>query len=185
MSTLTKQEIKKVFIKILEEKPLRKITVRDIVTECGINRNTFYYHFSDIPSLTEAIIIDSVDKIAGEHPKVESIKEILYAVTDFASDNKRLVMHIYQSADRAVFERYLWKVSEYIIAKYGDTVFAGKNVSVFDRKVILYSYQCECFGMVSKWLENNMTEDVKRFIDRYSELHNGIAEEIINRCMIP
>lgn len=31
--------------KLLNEKPLSKITVKDIVEECGINRNSFYYHF--------------------------------------------------------------------------------------------------------------------------------------------
>ena len=37
-------------LKLLEERPLSKITVKDIVDECGINRNTFYYHFEDISS---------------------------------------------------------------------------------------------------------------------------------------
>jgi len=35
-------------LRLLEERPLNKITVKDIVDECGINRNTFYYHFEDI-----------------------------------------------------------------------------------------------------------------------------------------
>ena len=31
---------------LLEERPLDKITVRDINTDrCGLTRNTFYYHF--------------------------------------------------------------------------------------------------------------------------------------------
>ena len=30
------------FIKLLNAKPLDKITVKDIVEDCGINRNTFY-----------------------------------------------------------------------------------------------------------------------------------------------
>ena len=50
-------------LRLLEVRPLNKITVKDIVDECGINRNTFYYHFEDISSLIEAIIIDEVDRV--------------------------------------------------------------------------------------------------------------------------
>lgn len=43
MAQFTKQAIINSFLKLLEETPLDKITVKDIVEDCGINRNTFYY----------------------------------------------------------------------------------------------------------------------------------------------
>ena len=49
----TKHEIIVAFWQLLEKKPYNKITVQDIVDHCHVNRNTFYYHFQDIPSLTE------------------------------------------------------------------------------------------------------------------------------------
>lgn len=52
MLQLTKKAIVNSFIKLLNEKPLDKITVKNIAEDCGINRNTFYYHFSDIRELT-------------------------------------------------------------------------------------------------------------------------------------
>ena len=52
MVQLTKKAIVNSFIKLLNKKPLDKITVKDIVEDCGINRNTFYYHFADIKELT-------------------------------------------------------------------------------------------------------------------------------------
>ena len=47
MANFTKQAIKAAFLELLDEKPLNKISVRDIVERCGINRNSFYYHFQD------------------------------------------------------------------------------------------------------------------------------------------
>ena len=44
MPTFTKKAIEIALFKLLNEKPLSKITVKDIVEECGINRNSFYYH---------------------------------------------------------------------------------------------------------------------------------------------
>ena len=51
MSDFTKIAIMHSLIELLEEKEFTKITVKDIVTRCGINRNTFYYHFEDIYDL--------------------------------------------------------------------------------------------------------------------------------------
>lgn len=49
----TKKVISDAFWQLLEEKPYNKITVQNIVEYCQINRNTFYYHFQDIPALAE------------------------------------------------------------------------------------------------------------------------------------
>ena len=48
MSLATKWELAAVLKKLMAHKPISKITVRELVAECGINRNSFYYHFEDI-----------------------------------------------------------------------------------------------------------------------------------------
>ena len=57
MPSFTKKAIEASFLKLLNETPLSNITVKMIVDDCQINRNSFYYHFLDIPSLLEAIIV--------------------------------------------------------------------------------------------------------------------------------
>ena len=42
MASFTKKAICQSFIKLLSERPIDKITVKDIVDDCGIARNTFY-----------------------------------------------------------------------------------------------------------------------------------------------
>ena len=51
MAGFAKKAIRDSFIKLLNERPLSQITVRDIVDDCGVNRNTFYYYFQDISQL--------------------------------------------------------------------------------------------------------------------------------------
>ena len=60
MPPFAKREIKNSFIKLLTERPISQITVKDIVEDCGVNRNSFYYHFQDIPSLLEEIIVENL-----------------------------------------------------------------------------------------------------------------------------
>ena len=63
MPNFTKMAIKASFMKLIAEQPLSKITVRSIVDDCGINRNSFYYHYQDIPTLMEEIVKDDVDAL--------------------------------------------------------------------------------------------------------------------------
>lgn len=51
MTQFTSKAIEESFIRLLNERPLDKITIKDIVDDCGISRNTFYYHFQDITAL--------------------------------------------------------------------------------------------------------------------------------------
>ena len=55
MPNFTYNAIKASFIKLLSERPLSQIKVKDIVADCGVNRNTFYYYFHDIPSLIDRL----------------------------------------------------------------------------------------------------------------------------------
>lgn len=59
----TKDAIIEAFWQLLEEKAYNKITVKDIVNRCQINRNTFYYHFHDIPELLEETVKSVTDQI--------------------------------------------------------------------------------------------------------------------------
>lgn len=66
MPNFTKKAIRESFIKLLNERPLNKITVKDIVEDCGVNRNSFYYHYQDLPALLEEIVSDEVKRIVEE-----------------------------------------------------------------------------------------------------------------------
>lgn len=71
MPSLTRTAIIHAFLQLLEERPLSNITVKDVVDTCGINRNTFYYYFEDIPTLIEAISKDEVDRLIQAHARVD------------------------------------------------------------------------------------------------------------------
>ena len=75
MANLMKQEIKRVFLMLLEERPINQITVKDIVKECGINRNTFYYHYADLPALVEELIDDEIGRFVREEKSFSSVRK--------------------------------------------------------------------------------------------------------------
>ena len=72
MSGFTKEIIIKTLFELLNEKPLAKITVKDIVERCGVNRNTFYYHFRDKYDIMHWIFEQEiVEKLPSEEESFE------------------------------------------------------------------------------------------------------------------
>ena len=60
MSNTTKQALEASLKKVMLQKPLDKITISDITSDCGISRMAFYYHFKDIYDLLEWIYKNEV-----------------------------------------------------------------------------------------------------------------------------
>ena len=73
MANFTKKAIRDSFVKLLNEKPISQITVKDIVEDCGVNRNTFYYYYQDLPQLMENIVNEDAERIIREHPAIHRL----------------------------------------------------------------------------------------------------------------
>lgn len=182
VADFTKKAIRASFLRLLNEKPLKQITVRDIVDDCGINRNTFYYHFQDIPQLVETIIQDEAEQLIAEHGSLDSIEECLEAIIAFALKNRAAVLHIYRSVNRSIYEQYLWRVSDHVVSEYIDHQLEHRKISEFDRNAIIKFLKCMSFGLVTDWLENGMKDDVLDFTRRICEMKQGDLEQMIEAC---
>lgn len=182
MPNFTKQEIKKSFWKLLNEKPLTQISVREIVEECGINRNSFYYHFQDIPSLIEEIVMDAANTLIQQHPNITSIDEGVEAAFRFTLDNKKAILHICNSVNRNIYEQYLMRICEYVVTTYFDTVFGRDAISEKDREIMILFTKCELFGIFIDWMNSGMPDNSIEKLRYLLSLCHGLSDEMIKRC---
>lgn len=181
MTTLTKDAIKQSFMKLLNSKPLSKITVKEIVEDCKINRNSFYYHYNDIPSLVEEILNEQVDEIVSLGAGA-SIYDCIIVGIDFALQNKRAAMHIYNSVNKEMFELYLNRVSQRTVDIYMEEAVKQYNICDRDREVIAIYYKSLIIGFVFNWLGNGMNYDLTADLKRVCELFEGNIELVLQRC---
>lgn len=94
MSSLTKKALRETMIRALNERPLEKIRVKDLVEECGVNRNTFYYHYKDIYELLADIFETETEEIAETLKNDDGNWESIFVESSrFALDNKRLIFN--------------------------------------------------------------------------------------------
>ena len=178
---ITKRAIQEAFLAVLNEKSLGKITVKDITDRCGINRNTFYYHYQDIPALLEEICQNQVDELVSKYPTINSIEECLSAAMQIVMDNKRAIMHIYNSDNRSTYVNSLWRMCEATVTAYFDTAFEEGLLSSKDRQLLIRYHKCECFGLILDWLNNGAREDYIEGTRRLCQLKKGSLEDMIRR----
>lgn len=182
MSQFTKTAIRSSLIRLLEEKPLNKISVMDIARDCGINRNTFYYHYSDIPALLEEFVREESDAIIRKYPSIETLEEGVKAVLEFALNRKTAVMHIYHSVNREVFEMYLWRVLDYVTRNYLKTILGERSLQEEDMETMATSLKSICFGFIADWMEKDMSDEQLGTFSRFCELAKGELEVLLSRC---
>ena len=75
MSSSTKEALAAALKKMMAVKPIDKITVKDLVEICGVNRQTFYYHFDDVYDLLEWVFEADAEKNLPHEVKYERWRE--------------------------------------------------------------------------------------------------------------
>jgi len=181
MPSFTRQAIKETFLKLLDERPLNRITVKDIVETCGINRNSFYYHYEDLPALLDEIIAQRVQELIQNNPTVESLEDCFDAAAEFVQKNRRAVFHIYNSVSRDLFERYLMEVCQYVVQTYVEADFDDRPVDPQDKEMLIRYHKCECFGNIIDWLNSGMSYDISAYFHRIYQLKRGWEGEVLRR----
>lgn len=175
-----REAVKTAFLQLLEERPLWEITVKDIVQRCGVNRNTFYYHYKDIPALLQEIVEEQTRRIIADQPR--SLPDCLEAAASFALEHRRIVLHISQSAHREVFERRLMALCRRTVRSYAAAAFDSCPISEEDQEILIRFYQCECFGQIIEWLDSGMHYDMRRQFRRLCQLGEGMTELLLRRA---
>ena len=169
----TKKIIREEFIKILNERPLNKITVKDIASACEINRNTFYYYYTDVYALLSELFQTELQTVIDEYNDTFSWEESFIVATKVALENKIAINHVYNSMQREELEDYIYNVSGHVMSRYVEKVSDGISASSGDKKLIASFYQCALTEMVLRWIASGMKEDPDTIVRRIGQLFDG------------
>lgn len=177
----TKAMIRKEFIEMLNEKPINKITVKDLSTNCNINRNTFYYHYSDVYELLSELFQLELEKVIDEYNDTLSWEESFIMAAEFALKNKKAIYHVYNSMQREELVNYIYNIAGNIMSKYVEKQSEEIDSYKEDMDLIASFYQCALTEMVLRWILNGMKEDPEDVIERIGQLFDGNIKMSLKR----
>lgn len=108
ISLATKKALAAALKKLMVNKPISKITVRELVAECGINRNSFYYHFEDIYALFKWMVESEAVEIVKQYDLMMDYHEVVSFVLDYVENNQYLLTNAYNAIGQAGLKRFLY-----------------------------------------------------------------------------
>lgn len=184
-SQLTKRALEESLKRLLLTKPLNKITIADITSDCGISRMTFYYHFQDIYDLVEwACEEDAARAIAG-NKTADTWQTGLLDTFLALRENKSFIASIYHDMSREQVERFLVPVVSDLVKSVVDEHAARRHVREQDRDFIARFFAHALIGTVLDWIARDMRDDPQQLVQRVATIADGAIETALDRLEIP
>lgn len=161
MSDLTKRALAEALKNRLSKTTLKNITIKDLTDDCGLNRQTFYYHFSDIYELMEWIFVDEANRILNLDYIDYDIKTILEKTFNCVQDNEKLILNAYKSTDKSLLDNFLKSWIRPIVTQIITRKAEGRNISDEDRDFVIDVCVTVVLGITFQWLENGMEDNLR------------------------
>ncbi|HMM05063.1 MAG TPA: TetR/AcrR family transcriptional regulator C-terminal domain-containing protein [Clostridiales bacterium] len=157
----SKMVIKNSFIKLLKEKSIAKITIKEICALADVNRATFYAHYIDQYDLLHQIESDLVDDVkdylANYDPNApdRTTAEMLEKILEYIKANAELVDLLLNANGDISFEEDIIM----ILARLDLLPTAiGKDMDQEDAEYAFLFFANGCIGVIKQWLKDGMTK---------------------------
>ena len=105
----TKKVIQDSFLELLKEKPVAKITVKEVCEKADINRGTFYKHYQDCYDLLEKMEDEGLREFEKMLASIEAVgaQQVLEAILNTLQSYSQLIQALDKPLDERRFVRRL------------------------------------------------------------------------------
>lgn len=164
-SRKTKKMLKELFIDLLKQRPLKKITITELCELADINRSTFYLHYCDIYALLEDIEKDCLSEF-------EMLAERITCQTISPDQVTKIILeYIYSQKDLLSLlllknsEDSFWqKLNQKIVSLFKIKTLQNYQLpelmdeNEFDDMILFFTYGF--YAIYKKWLAHNCNENI-------------------------
>jgi AcrR family transcriptional regulator len=171
-------------LKILQERRLSSISVKELTENTGVNRQTFYYHFSDIYDLAEYTYDREIAKIFS----LETVDETFDSVDPFSHSEKILdalrgssqgLMELLTFFSRRNPKGHFYELirRRAIISHSPRLRAAGvseKAVGLFEEM-----WSTAVTAIVVDWLHRGFEMSTKQLVQKISDYSNLLVKDVI------
>lgn len=159
----TKKALKLALISLLNDKQLREITIKEIVSTAGYTRGTFYAHYQYKEDLLDEIIIDTIDGfvLAFKEPyegkrEQYDIRFLTYStvkIFNYVSENNEAFSLFYKRENMG-FQEKLMEAISIIYNEEFDFLFPGVPDHI-NREIVINQNAFTLLGLLSYWIKSN------------------------------
>lgn len=185
MASSTKEALAGALKQMMGVKPIDKITVKDLVEICNVNRQTFYYHFNDVYDLLEWTFEEDANRVLPSKIVYERWREDVMIFFEYLRCNRVFAMNVYNSNRRVYMLRYIKTRLQSCVRDFAVVVSEDRNVDMQDFAFVVELYTNLVVGLIAQWMDLGMPESIPGNRDRILRLMNNSVEIMLDCFQLP
>lgn len=148
------------FKELLNKQSMDKITVKEICENCSVNRQTFYYYYTDIMNVFKLIIFDELSKEIAENRTLDTWGGGFLATMNYLKRNSKMILHIYHSSYWPEAENYSTNLSNKLLCDVVEECVEKMGVELQDKdQIFIVNFYRHVFnGLMIDWVSEGMEE---------------------------
>ena len=179
VSEHTKAMLCQALKKKMVQKPLDKITVKDIIEKADINRNTFYYYYENIPALMDALFDQEITKFTESTEASDSFAKEYMRASAVVRENRRAIYHLYHSEYRERLSQYLETAAELFIERFVRKAAASYALSEEGIYYVTHFYSYAVVGLTIHVIRENMPSIDEKLPEQIERTFYGSVDDVI------
>ena len=161
ISLNTKKALAGALKRAMKKKSFQKITVSELIADCGVNRKTFYYHFEDIYDLLHWMLEEESVEVVRNYDLLLDFEEAVTFVINYVEENEHILNCAYDALGRDGLRRFFLSDFREICLTVIDGVEERTEVKLEAgyREFLSDFYANAVSGILVEWLRDRSYRD--------------------------
>ncbi len=155
-------------VELMKQKPIAKITIKELCENADINRTTFYAHYTDQYDLLQKMEEEclsyakgAISNLMGEEDQHEMMK-LLEEVFQYIIDNRNHIQILMSEQGDINFQKQLFAM---IYESCGISLFPDKNADIGMKEYYFIYAVSGSVGLLQHWLKDDVMKSAREMAD--------------------
>lgn len=163
--TRTKNDLERALRRLLEQKPLAQIRVRELTALCGIRRQSFYYHFSDVYALFDWSLGREAAQLAERQKLCLTWQQALTDLMRHIAQGRRYYQALLESRGRPGLRALLGEALEGLLSGTLDYYLrrCGAPRDPEQERRVSASWETVLLALLESWIQGDLAQPPEDF----------------------
>lgn len=183
-SLITKKAIAAGIKELTKKKSFDKITVSDITEVCGLNRQTFYYHFQDKYELVNWIYYNEAISSIIQDLTYDNWYQKVSLMLSLMKKEEYFYVNTLKVSVENDFREYLFRITVELFSDIIERISDETKMDEDKVRFIAEFYAYGIVGLIISWAQRGMKETPEYIIENVKSLVNGTERFAMTRYLI-
>ena len=182
-STITKRAIAASLKELTKRKAFDKITIHEITEFCGLNRQTFYYHFKDKYELVDWIYYNETISIIMQDLTYENWDQKVLLMLKNMKQDKYFYESTLKLSVESGFRNYLFRIATELFMDIVGRIELNTDYLENEKTFISEFYAFGIVEVIISWAQHGMRETPEYITKQLVNVAQGTKKFAANRFL--